>query len=372
MRGARAADSRVKLADPSHKLLMKCILTGIERKETPEELVRQAVALDLIQRYGYCREDMRFELPIQMGSSSGKRADIAIFRPDTDRSQLTQHNAYIIIECKRADVYRSGFEAAKDQLKSYMAACNNSHFGMVIAGERRVCFRELKKLDGSYESVEINDIPYASTPRAHFTVVGSSPVGSPQQLFQHPPPRQVFNSPSSKPAAGSSLRILGVLLAVSAGVIGAAALVWRLRTGSVAPSYTSPAMPLTSAAAHPVEPASQIPRTRTTPPKLAEWAAVKEVKLEPPGCYRKVIREWLKLNCASRASPRAIHDIRDMGVEGNGYFKWESAGVTVDLVVRMVPGHKAVAVFEAAGTSFVGGYDWMLPEQPPVPTWSLR
>ena len=357
---------------PSQKPFMKCVLTGVERRETPEELVRQAVARDLIHRYGYRREDMRFELPIQMGSSSGKRADIAIFRPETDRSQLTQHNAYIIVECKRADVYRSGFEAAKEQLKSYMAACNNSHFGMVIAGDRRVCFRELKNADGHFENVEVDDIPYASAPRAHFTVVGSSPVGLPQQLARYSSPRQVSYSPSTKPADGSPLRALGVILAVSAGTIGAAVLVWRSWTGPVTPSYTSPVIPLPSAAAHPGEPASQIPHTRTAPPKIAEWSAVKELRLEPLGCYRKVLREWLKLNCASRASPRAIHDIHDMGVEGNGYFKWESAGVTVDLVVRMVPGHTAAAVFDVAGTSFVGGYDWMVAEQPPVITWSPR
>src|SRR4051812_42790983 len=154
------------------KRRMKCVVTGVERKGTPEELVRQAIALELMQRYGYRREDMRLELPVQMGSSSDRRADIAIFRPETDRSQYTQHNAYVIVECKRADVPRSGFETAKEQLKSYMVACSNAHYGMVVAGSRRACFREIKNVDGRYEIVEIDDIPHAMVPRAQINCAG--------------------------------------------------------------------------------------------------------------------------------------------------------------------------------------------------------
>lgn len=192
---------------------MKCVVTGEERQDYPEEFVRQAIARELMQRYGYRREHMCLELPIQMGSSRDKRADIAIFRPETDRAQLTQHNAYIIIECKRADVSDSGFESAKEQLKSYMTVCDNCHFGMVVAGNRRVCYREIKQ-DGHFERVEIPDIPAAMIPRPRFTVVDSSPQQHrldsgpyvPLGRAHGPPPVYGAQShgPPAKPAGVSS------------------------------------------------------------------------------------------------------------------------------------------------------------------------
>jgi type I restriction enzyme M protein len=121
----------------------------------PEEHVRQAFARELVERYGYRLEDMRAELPVKMGRAT-KYADIALFR---DRAPHEQHDAYMIIECKRADVSNLGFEEAVKQLKSYMAACHNCHFGMVVAGARRVCFRDQKGLDGRYDSVPVPDIP---------------------------------------------------------------------------------------------------------------------------------------------------------------------------------------------------------------------
>ncbi len=354
---------------------MKCVVTGVERKGTPEELVRQAIALELMQRYGYRREDMRLELPVQMGSSSDRRADIAIFRPETDRAQYTQHNAYVIVECKRADVPRSGFETAKEQLKSYMVACSNAHYGMVVAGNRRACFREIKNADGRYEIVEIDDIPHAMVPRAQFTVVGTSPIRSsqPRASPYEAQPRQapsLSTSRSARSPGRSSFRVLGAALAVVLlGGICGAMLARRARSGATAPGHKSLVLPSVSPAADLNGTASQIPRARTAPPKLAEWAAARESRLEPAGCYRKIVREWLKINCAGRSSPRAIRDAHDMGAEGNDYFKWEKAGLTIDLVVRMVPGRKAEAVFDLAGASFVGGYDWMLPGESPVLTW---
>lgn len=120
---------------------MQCVVTGEHREDTPEERVRQQIAYELIYKYGYRREDMRLELAVQMGSNANKRADIAIFPPGAPHRQ---DEAYIIVECKRADISDAAFEMAKEQLKSYMAACNNAHFGMAVAGDRRTCLREIK------------------------------------------------------------------------------------------------------------------------------------------------------------------------------------------------------------------------------------
>lgn len=202
---------------------MKCVVTGDERRDTPEEQVRQAIARELMKRYGYRREEMQLELAVQMGSSADKRADLAIFRPDTDLAQRNQQTAYILVECKRADVSNAGFEAAKAQLKSYMAVCHNCHFGLVIAGDRRVVYRDVKKPDGSYDVVEVPDLPVADTPRARFTVVGPSPVFHQSHTTPAPPPiyspapphvtpRQPYIPPSPPRSAHSAGKVPPVLI----------------------------------------------------------------------------------------------------------------------------------------------------------------
>jgi type I restriction enzyme M protein len=95
----------------------------------PEELVRQE-ALHLLRNYlGYRQSDIAVEFTIRMGSSR-KRLDIAIFAPD---ALHTQENIIAIVECKRSDMRHS--EKAVEQLKSYMAACINVEYGLVVADE---------------------------------------------------------------------------------------------------------------------------------------------------------------------------------------------------------------------------------------------
>jgi len=234
---------------------MRCIVTGEIRADTPEEHVRQAAAAELIERLGYRRENMRLELPIQMGSSANKRADIAIFPSGVPHHQ---DNAYVIVECKRADVSDSVFESAVEQLKSYMSACNNSHFGMVIAGRRRVCFREIKHPDGRYERVQIHDLPHAAAQRARFTYVDSAsspqrhhspqhavPVTAPQFTPQPPhplPPQpQVLAAPlprvgTTSKSAVPAIALGGVLAVVLLG--GGCVALFLLRGGSAAQADT--------------------------------------------------------------------------------------------------------------------------------------
>ena len=127
---------------------------------------------------------MVVELPVKMGRSR-KKADLAIFLGDT--AEHTQHNAYILVECKRSDASRREWEEAQEQLHAYMAGCRNAHFGMVVAGNRRTCYRSIKHPSGLYEMVETHDLPTASASRAHFTVVSPlEPVG-PAEPRKAPP-----------------------------------------------------------------------------------------------------------------------------------------------------------------------------------------
>jgi hypothetical protein len=348
---------------------MKCVVTGVERRDTPEERVRQAIASELMTRYGYRREDMRLELPVQMGSSADKRADIAIFRSETEAGQRDQHSAYILIECKRADVSNTDFAAAKDQLRSYMAACSNAHFGMVIAGNRRVCYREIKHPDGHYKTMEVNDIPSAMAPRAHFTVVRPSQA-SPLQGAHSPHAYPLESSPRSGGRTNLPLIALGGVMAiVMLGGACFAAMVWMSRSGSADHGGGIPVTAPVATAGPPAGLPAVGPRVRTAPPSQAEWASIREVRLAPAGCYRKMMRDWLKLNCASHASPRSIGSIRDMGAEGTDHYKWERPGSVIDLVVRMVPGRRGEAVFEVSEASITVGYDWTRNEQSPALVW---
>jgi hypothetical protein len=192
-----------------------------------------------------------------MGSAT-KLADIAVFSAG---SAHTQDNIYIIIECKSTDASDSEFDRAIAQLKSYMAPSHNCHFGMAVAG-RRVCFREIKRPDGSYEFSLIPDLPHATAPRARFTYVDSSgaAAGPPQisapQTFPAPSP-QVPVPPGRKRRRKSSLGGL-VLLGLAAAIMSTGLLVGTC--ASMSTKGPSPQFPIStpnaendgSAPTHPV------------------------------------------------------------------------------------------------------------------------
>ena len=67
-----------------------------QRKETPEEYVRQEIAKSLVREYGYEKQEISVEFTLRLGSRR-PRADLVIFNEgdphDQDRTR-------IIIECK--------------------------------------------------------------------------------------------------------------------------------------------------------------------------------------------------------------------------------------------------------------------------------
>jgi type I restriction enzyme M protein len=97
------------IIEKNGKPYIKCIIREKEVQLKPEELVRQLYAAKLISDYGYPKNRIRFEHPVQFGRET-KSADLVVF--DTDRPTIE----YIIVEVKKPKL-----KDGKEQLKSY---CN--------------------------------------------------------------------------------------------------------------------------------------------------------------------------------------------------------------------------------------------------------
>jgi len=134
-----------------------CVVSGKERPNDPEEIVRQGVLRKLLEDYGYERARICVELPVKMGSGYPKFADIAIFQ---DGHRHEQHGANIIVECK-AGTSKRKLQDAVEQLKSYMAACANAQYGVATNGTDSLYVRKVKAPNGMISYPDWNDIPRA-------------------------------------------------------------------------------------------------------------------------------------------------------------------------------------------------------------------
>jgi type I restriction enzyme M protein len=113
---------------------IQCFLTGRYILNSPEEIIRQQVLISLIKDYGYSREDIEVEFPLNLGVKK-KRVDIAIFFPDTSHKQ---ENIRIIFECKRQDINLASQVDGINQLQSYLAVCVNAKFGIWVSSNVRI------------------------------------------------------------------------------------------------------------------------------------------------------------------------------------------------------------------------------------------
>jgi hypothetical protein len=116
-----------------------------------------------------------------------------------------------------------------------------------------------------------------------------------------------------------------------------------------------------------------VPRHRTTVPNAREWGAATTVKMQPEGCFRKVVREWIRLNCSKSATsnpqPQSLSNLEVFGSANADYFLWVRPGEVADVVVRMAPGKRAVATMQLEGRSLQVGYDWSAKGTYPIPIW---
>ena len=119
-----------------------CIIRDKEIKLTPEEIVRQLYTYQLLNKYGYKKEDIVYEYPVHFGRDV-KRADIVIL----DKND--KNAAYIIVETKKPKE-----KDGKEQLKSY---CNGTGAALAVwtNGKSLVCYN---RKDPNYFE-EIPDIP---------------------------------------------------------------------------------------------------------------------------------------------------------------------------------------------------------------------
>ena len=125
-----------------------------QRKETPEEYVRQEIAKSLVREYGYEKNEVSVEFGLRLGSRR-PRADLVVF----EEGELhTQERARVIIECKSEKTKATARKDGVDQLKSYMSACPNALYGMWTNGVERYCYKRVDS-GGVVEFPEIPDIP---------------------------------------------------------------------------------------------------------------------------------------------------------------------------------------------------------------------
>ena len=125
-----------------------------QRKETPEEYVRQEIAKSLVREYRYAKADIAVEFITRVGSKK-PRADLVVFPPGSDHKQ---ENAQMIVECKSAKVKASDKKDGVGQLQSYMAACPNVIYGMWTNSAERFCYHRVES-KGSIKFEEVSDIP---------------------------------------------------------------------------------------------------------------------------------------------------------------------------------------------------------------------
>lgn len=125
-----------------------------QRKETPEEYVRQEIAKSLVREYRYAKADIAVEFVLRVGSRK-PRADLVVFPADSERKQ---ENAQIIVECKSAKVESADKKEGVGQLQSYMAVCPNCTYGMWTNSVERFCYRRVER-KGEVKFEDVPDIP---------------------------------------------------------------------------------------------------------------------------------------------------------------------------------------------------------------------
>ncbi|WP_219722285.1 N-6 DNA methylase [Enorma phocaeensis] len=128
-----------------------------QRRDTPEERVRQEILKSLVREHKYKREQIGVEFPIKFGSNR-KRVDIAIWQP---RQEHTQENIFIVVECKDPKTKSQGKRDGVDQMLSYAAACANAQYGMWTNGDELLTYRLITDESGRRTHETVADLPHA-------------------------------------------------------------------------------------------------------------------------------------------------------------------------------------------------------------------
>jgi len=130
-----------------------------QRRDTPEEKVRQVIAKSLVREYRYDRADIEVEFTIPIGTRK-PRADLVIFPPGAPH---TKEQARIIVECKAPAVRAGDRKDGTSQLESYLHACPNAQYGLWTNGQggERICLRRIVRPTGEVVLERVADVPLA-------------------------------------------------------------------------------------------------------------------------------------------------------------------------------------------------------------------
>ena len=133
------------ISEERGKFYAKCAVRKKSVKMTPEEVVRQLYAMELMSKYHYPAERLEMEFVIPMGSDEKKRADIVV------RDEHDPQVPYIVVEVKNP-----GVRVGRAQLRSY---CNASGAPMGVWTNGWQTAHYHRKDPNYFE--EIRDIPQA-------------------------------------------------------------------------------------------------------------------------------------------------------------------------------------------------------------------
>ncbi len=119
------------------------ILTGNRLSASPKKLLVQKVLRQLIESYGFDRNDLEINYNPRITGQGSKRIDIAIFRPNTEH---TNENLQRIIVCRtqqKRDKLRSAAEADTDlrQLRELLELVSGATLGMWTNGQEEFLFQ---------------------------------------------------------------------------------------------------------------------------------------------------------------------------------------------------------------------------------------
>ena len=89
-----AADAQTSVINP--ETILDFIDGTTQRRDTPEERVRQEILKSLVREYGYKKDQIEVERSVKFASSR-KAVDIAIWEPGVEH---TQETILVIVECK--------------------------------------------------------------------------------------------------------------------------------------------------------------------------------------------------------------------------------------------------------------------------------
>ncbi len=146
------ADGQVQLAgDSRNERIYYVAAEHSGRYSNPEEQVVAELWAELVYRYEYPPERIRFEVRVP-GRVPNQIADLVVYEDDDQKSP------YFVFECKRADLSDAAFDQAIEQACGYRASLGAKYCG-AVAGLTRRLLRFDNFPPGERDRNHLTDIP---------------------------------------------------------------------------------------------------------------------------------------------------------------------------------------------------------------------